>query len=464
MIADLKPYPAYKGSGIEWMGQVPSGWGLRRAKHLFRKMARPIRPTDEIVTCFRDGTVTLRRNRRLDGFTEAIQESGYQGIRCGDLVIHQMDAFAGAVGVSDSDGKGSPVYAVCVPASGVHPHYHQRVVRQMALSGWIGALAKGVRERSTDFRFDIFGRQVLPLPALDEQAAIVRFLDHVDSRIQRFIAAKERLIELLEEEKQAIIDRAVTRGLDPHVPLKPSGVDWLGDVPVHWEACRMANVAELRVSNVDKHVLPDEVPVRLCNYVDVYRHDRITSAFEFMPGSASCREAEHFGLRHEDVVLTKDSESWEDIASPAVVIDPPSDLVCGYHLAILRPLPSALAGRYLASALQAGPVATQLRVAANGVTRYGLTQGAIRNVWIPLPDLAEQVAIAGFVDQAKASIDQTRVTAERQICLLREYRTRLISDVVTGKLDVREAAERLPGDTEAHDTALDERLEEAATA
>src|SRR5665647_1828307 len=100
MIADLKPYPEYRASGIPWAGSLPAEWRTERAKWLFTKMARPVRPEDEVVTCFRDGMVTLRKNRRLRGFTEATAESGYQGIRKGDLVIHGMDAFAGAIGVS----------------------------------------------------------------------------------------------------------------------------------------------------------------------------------------------------------------------------------------------------------------------------------------------------------------------------------------------------------------------------
>ena len=233
-----------KPSGVEWLGDVPEHWYVQRAKWLFRNVERPVREIDEVVTCFRDGTVTLRRNRRLTGFTEALKEIGYQGVRRGDLVIHMMNAFAGAIGVSDSDGKSTPVYAICKAGSLANPHYYARVVREMARRRWLLALSKGVRERSTDFRFAAFADQRPPVPPLDEQAAIVRYLDHVDRRISRYIRAKQRLIELLEEEKQAINHRAVTRGLDRDVPLKPSGVEWLGDVPEHWECRRLKAILQ----------------------------------------------------------------------------------------------------------------------------------------------------------------------------------------------------------------------------
>ncbi len=235
MIHDLKPYPVMKDSGVPWLGQVPEHWEMKRGKSLFRKLDRPVEDAAETVTCFRDGVVTLRKNRRLRGFTEALKEIGYQGVRQGDLVIHAMDAFAGAVGVSDSDGKATPVYAVCSPVADAVPMYFAYTVREMARNEWILALSRGIRERSTDFRFDTFGAQLLPTPPASEQAAIVRFLDQADRRIRKAIAAKQKLIKLLQEQKQVIIHQAVTRGLDPNVKLKPSGVEWLGDVPEGWE-------------------------------------------------------------------------------------------------------------------------------------------------------------------------------------------------------------------------------------
>ena len=241
----LQPYPGSKHSGIPWLGDLPEHWEVRRGGWLFRKMDRSVRDVDEVITCFRDGTVTLRKNRRTEGFTESLQEIGYQGVRKGDLVIHQMDAFAGVIGVSDSDGKGTPVYSVCYPTQHANQFYYALVVREMARSQWILALAKGIRERSTDFRYSEFSNQTLPLPTLSEQAAIVRYLDYVDRRIRRYVSAKRKLIALLEEEKQAVISQAVTCGLDPNVLLKPSGVEWLGDVPEHWETLRVGHFSKV---------------------------------------------------------------------------------------------------------------------------------------------------------------------------------------------------------------------------
>ena len=280
------------------------------------------------------------------------------------------------------------------------------------------------------------------LPSLNQQA-IVRYLDHVDGRIRRLVDAKRRLISLLEEERQAVINQAVTRGLDPNVPLKPSGVDWLGDIPSHWEVRRLGTVVEMRVSNVDKHSLEDEIPVRLCNYVDVYKNEHISNSMPFMEATATTAEIERFGLQRNDVLITKDSETWDDIGVPALVSDSADDLLCGYHLALLRPR-SGTSGPYLARLLQSEAISNQFRVRANGVTRFGLTYDAIFSAVVPVPSQAEQDAISEYVDQTTGAIDSAIGKARRQIDLLEEYRTRLIADVVTGKLDVREAAAQWP--------------------
>ena len=178
MFVNLPRYPETSTSPVPWAPVIPSGWGTERGKALFKKLDRPTRPEDAVVTCFRDGVVTLRSQRRTTGFTESLMQIGYQGVRKGDLVIHGMDAFAGAVGVSDSDGKSTPVYSVCVPRANANPHYFALVIREMARTSWILALSKGIRERSTDFRFEVFGTQHLPVPPADQQVAIVKYLAH----------------------------------------------------------------------------------------------------------------------------------------------------------------------------------------------------------------------------------------------------------------------------------------------
>ena len=226
-------------------------------------------------------------------------------------------------------------------------------------------------------------------------------------------------------------------GLKSYPELKDSGVSWLGKVPAHWEVRRLRNVAELRVSNVDKHTREGETLVRLCNYVDVYKNDRIRSSMPFMAATATADELERFRLRSGDVLITKDSEAWDDIGVPALVQEVDDDVASGYHLALLRSDAGHLNGEFLNRAVQNRRVAYQFHVRANGVTRYGLSHEAIKSVCLPVPPLAEQAAIVRFLDHADRRIRRYIRAKQKLITLLEEQKQALIHQAVTGQIDVR---------------------------
>ena len=225
--------------------------------------------------------------------------------------------------------------------------------------------------------------------------------------------------------------------LSPYPAYKPSGVEWLGDMPAHWEVRRLRNVADMRVSNVDKHVKDDEISVRLCNYVDVYKNDYINGQMDFMRATATNEEIERFRLERDDVLITKDSETWDDIGVPALVTEPAADLISGYHLALLRPRPDKLSGAYLLRALQSKGLAYQFHVEAKGVTRYGLSHAGIKSVWLPLPPLHEQTAIVRFLDHADRRIRRYIRAKQKLITLLEEQKQAIIHQAVTGQVDGR---------------------------
>ena len=190
----------------------------------------------------------------------------------------------------------------------------------------------------------------------------------------------------------------------------------------------------MRVSNVDELTREDETPVRLCNYVDVYQNDRITSAMSFMTATVSQREIERFRLQRGDVLITKDSEAWDDIGIPSLVADSADDLVSGYHLALLRPSGGTL-GPYLARTVQSKGVAYQFHVRANGVTRFGLTHPAIKSVRIPFPPLPEQAAIVRYLDHVDWRIRRYVSAKRRLTALLEEEKQAVINQAVTRGLD-----------------------------
>lgn len=207
----LNPNVKFKPTNIPWLPEIPEYWKIKRAKNMFKKEQRPIQDDDEIVTCFRDGEVTLRKNRRTSGFTEATDYSHYQHICKGDLVIHQMDAFAGSSGVSDSDGMGTPVLSVCTPKiEGIDNYYYAHVLRIMGKNGFILSLYRGIRERSSDFRFDTFIKQWLPVPPIEEQHAIVSYITERVAKIDSLIEKLNKEIECIKEYKQRLMSDVVT--------------------------------------------------------------------------------------------------------------------------------------------------------------------------------------------------------------------------------------------------------------
>ena len=223
--------------------------------------------------------------------------------------------------------------------------------------------------------------------------------------------------------------------LQPYPEYKESGLPWLGKMPAHWSANRLRHACEMLVSNVDKHTKDGELPVRLCNYVDVYKNERIRLQLRFMRASASKDEVEHFRLRNGDVLITKDSEEWNDIGVPALVEYEAPDLVCGYHLAILRPRSGFVSGGYLLRALQCHQIVAQFHVEAHGVTRYGLSHGAIRGVGIPVPPPEEQTTMVRFLDYANGRLDRAIRAKRKVIALLHEQKQAIIHRAVTRGLD-----------------------------
>ena len=215
---------------------------------------------------------------------------------------------------------------------------------------------------------------------------------------------------------------------------KPSGVEWLGDVPEAWEVTKLKFTAAITPSNIDKKSYEDELPISLCNYTDVYYNETITRAIEFMAATATREQIRKFSLRQHDVIITKDSEDPNDIAVPSLVAETMDSVVCGYHLTLLRPLEN-VDGRFLKRYFDSKTTRCYFATRANGLTRYGLGSYPLSNASIVLPPLAEQLQIAAFLDRECGKLDALQAKQERLIELLKEKRQALISHAVTRGLD-----------------------------
>lgn len=462
----LKPYAEYKDSSVPWLDCLPSSWETRRAKTLFQIVdIRSETGQEELLTVSSKNGVIPRRNATVTMF-KAESYVGYKLCWPGDLVINSLWAWMQGLGFACYNGIISSAYGV-YRLNGDYSEnflFFDYLLRSYAYLWELRVRSKGIWRSRYQLTDDSFLDMPILIPPKEDQRQIIAYLDSESRKISRLIRNKRRLIELLKEQKQAIINQAVTHGIDPNVRLKPSGVEWLGDIPEHWEVRRLRTIASVKPSGVDKNSIENEQPVLLCNYVDVYKNEVITNKIDFMKATATQDEIRAFELKAGDVVITKDSESWDDIAVPAFVPETLPGVVCAYHLAIVRPNTKLIDGEFLFRAFSSDPVADQFRVSANGVTRYGLAQGAIKSAYFPFPPKEEQRKIIEFISEKSSEIHAAITRAEREIELMREYRTRLIADVVTGKVDVGDVpVEAFPQDWEEFEESAEpeEELEES---
>lgn len=217
---------------------------------------------------------------------------------------------------------------------------------------------------------------------------------------------KKHLLGLLAEKRHAVITHSVTHGLNLNVAMKKSGFERLEEIPSHWNMLPVKYLARLELSNVDKLSVDGQKDVSLCNYVDVYKNEWVTSKIEFMRATASDEQIRRLSLRKFDILLTKDSETPDDIGVPALVVEELTDVVCGYHLAMLRPNPQIILGEFLFRALEAESTKSYFFSEAVGITRYGLDKNALANTPIPFPSIDEQQEIVGFINKQLSVIDK----------------------------------------------------------
>ena len=448
MITDLKPYPRMKDSGVPWLGEVPEHWDVRRLAQIGKLLkGSGGNKEDEVSTgvpCIRYGDLYTTHSYHISksrSFISKEKAAGYTAIKFGDVL------FACSGETIDEIGKSAvnliQMEAFCGGDVIVYRPTRQVEARYLgyATDCYPAAVQKATMGRGITV-MHIYGTQLkyltLPLPLLLEQTAIVRFLDHADRRIRRYIRGKQKLIALLEEHKQALIHQAVTGQIDvrtgqPYPAYKPSGVDWLGDVPAHWEVRRSKRTFTPR----QELASPEDVQLSATQAYGVIAQED----YEKRVGRKVVKILRHLEQRRhvevDDFVISMRSfqggleRAWQSgcIRSSYIVLQAATELVVGYFGQLFKSI------RYIAA----------LQSTANFI-RDGqdLNFENFCRVDLPFPPKREQQLIAATLERVTMGIGSAIERSSREIDLLREYRNRLIADVVTGKLDVREAAARLP--------------------
>ena len=416
----------YKDSGGEWIGAIPKGWSVNKGKYIFNQAKKkPVYDTDEIITCFRDGEVTLRKNRRTDGFTMSDKEIGYQGIDKGDLIIHGMDGFAGAIGISDSRGKASPVLMVLdTKQIKSYMKYH---LRAMASSGAIAALTTGIRVRSCDLRFSKLENILFAIPPLPEQQRIADFLDTKCGILDRTIDAVSRQIEDLEKYKKALITKTVTKGIckkgKPERAMKDSGVEWIGeDIPFDWDINRLQfcidEISERNYAGKETHILSLMKDKGVIPYEEKGR-----------VGNISKTDLTQYKLAYPNTLITN---SMNIIIGSSGISQYKGCVSPAYYVFKAKPNNDI---RYFNYIFAVRAFQNECRRFANGILeiRLRISSTNLLKIKVPVPSPEEQQQIADYLDEKCKNIDNRVQKRRQQLEWLKKYKKSLIFDYVTGK-------------------------------
>lgn len=410
-----------KDSGIEWVKSIPNNWEVKKGKYCLQCVQKPVKKDDDVITCFRDGEVTLRSKRREDGFTISMKEIGYQGIDVGDLIVHGMDGFAGAIGISDSRGKASPVLNVLETNN--NKRYIMYYLRSMAYNGIFLALLTGVRVRTCDTNWGKLRGLPYIIPPKNDQDNIVSYLDSKCSEIDSLTDDIQSQIITLEEYKKSIISEVVAKGLDSNVDMKDSGIEWVGTIPKHWIVEKIKyhlqrkeprNPGDVQVLSVYREygVIPKDS--RDDNH-NVTSED--TSKYKYVkPGNLVINKMKAW---QGSLAISE----YEGIVSPAYFI---------YHF-----IDDVFNKKYFHYLIRSC-YKDEFRRISTGIRegQWDLPSRDFENELVLIPPKNEQNDIVNYLDSKCSEIDAIIQTKKEQLDVLAEYKKSLIYEYVTGKKEV----------------------------
>lgn len=430
---DFKSYPNYKNSGVEWLGVIPEHWQQKPIWSLFSRVKRVNHPNEPLLSVYRDYGVIPKASRD-DNHNRASEDlTPYQLVRPNDLVINKMKAWQGSIAISEHQGIVSPAYYVYEPKQLYCSKYIHFLIRSTYFIQSYKNFSKGIRVNQWDLEHDAFTHINLLLPPLSEQNKIVSFLDTETLRIDHLIAKQEKLIEKLEEHRKSIISHAVTKGLDPNVAMRDSGIEWLGEVPEHW------SVSKLR------YYLDGIKDGTHGSHISVEHGKLLLSGKNIKNGKLVINENERrIRLDDHEKITANGFPKKDDLLISVVGTIGQS---CIYELeepisfqrsvCFLRPN-AKLKAIFLQKLLESNLVQNQLIMLTNKATVGGVYMGDLVELIIPIIPVDEQSQIANFLDSESSRINILITKQKELIEKLKEYRTSIISHAVTGKIDVRD--------------------------
>ena len=417
----MKRYNAYKDSGVKWIGEIPSHWKTTKLKHIIVKLYREKRPNSELLVCSNKGKVIKKGDSKIG--LVADNDDIYQGVCNGDLLIHGMDTWHGAIAISNFDGMCTPVVHVC--DSKQNKTYIALYLQFMAISKVFKLISNGVRQNTSDFRsWDKVGAIPIMVPPLHEQQAIVDYLKDKTLKIEQYVSARERERELLDSLKQSEIANIVTKGLNPNVKMKDSGIPWIGEIPEHWEVKRWGNAFK---ENKDINSNLENTTAFQFNYGSLVKKKR-----EYKEEEDAETYAKYTILKPKDIVINGLNLNY-DFVSQRVAISDDNGIITSAYIS-MHPRNNVEA-QYFCYLFKTMDAMKLFHGMGTGI-RLTLSFAELKKQYIPIPPLSEQQAIVAYIDEKLQKIDQYMTDLQREIDYLKEFKQRLISDAVTGQLCV----------------------------
>lgn len=439
----MKPYPKYKDSGSPWIGRVPEHWDCLPHRAVFEEIKEQGHIDEPLLSV----TISKGIIRQADLLANSskkdssnLDKAKYKLVEPGDIVYNKMRAWQGAMGVSRFRGIVSPAYVVIRLRGTDNPDYFHFLFRTPGFAKEAERWSYGITSDMWSLRPEHFKMIYSCVPPLQEQDAIVDFLRGFDTKVRRFIRNRRQLIEVLDEQEQAIINRAVTNGRDPNVAIKPSGVDWLGDIPEHWRRVPLRHVAEVQTGitlgkDYGGQQVEERPYLRVAN-VQTGRVDlRMVKTVAVPPSEIAGSE-----LRESDVLMTEGGDI-DKLGRGCVWMGEIEGCLHQNHIFAVRVKQSHLLPDYLVALMASRHGRTYFQLTAKRTTNLASTNSStLRAFPLVLPSIDEQRAILESIANDTRESEALRDRTESEINLIREYRTRLIADVVTGKVDVRDLA------------------------
>lgn len=430
-MASYKPYPTYKNSHIPWLGDIPEHWEVIRLQYLFKEQdGRSTSGNEDLLSVSHYTGVTKRREKFNSDelITNAASLIGYKIVNQGDLVMNIMLAWNGSLGISNYYGITSPAYAVFKPIN-VDEKYFGYLLRTKNAQQEFKKHSTGIIDSRLRLYPDKFLKIKSLLPPKEEQTAIARFLDYKLAKINRFIHKKKQLIKLLNEQKAAIINQAVTKGLNPNAKMKDSGIEWLGEIPAHWDVRKLKYVAEILRGKFTPR--PRNDPRYYDGEYPFIQTGNLTSTDKYITTYTQTLNKLGYEVSKEFPINTVVMSVAANIADIAIL-----DFKACFPDSVIGFKPfNNLDVDFLFYSLKS--LRQEFFKIAIKSTQYNLNVDRVANVKIFVPRLPEQQQIVSYIEKETAILNTTISTIEKEIALVEEYKTALIAEAVTGKIDVR---------------------------